>query len=648
MNVSGTLNIEGSVDKPVIITDQRDDNFGSPLDFNQDGTVTQNYGRYNHTFVNFNPGSAGTLQHLILKSNGYGVNITGASPVMRNVLFDNLGRGVAMTGVGSAPVIENSVFNNTTYPLETSMLCFPASLDGNTFSGTSYRGIKIPNETLNQNAVLSPRPFGALVNAPYIFENFVVDAELTIEPGVKCKFLDSRGMTVNRWLKAVGTAEQPVVFTSIRDDFYGGDTNADSVATTATGSLWNGITFADATIDADCILKNVIVKNAHEAITANNASPTIENVTFYSNRNAVQATGASNPVIRNCDFVGQSQRAINNVNQSFVIQAENCWWGSVDGPVVAASPSGSRQAISLSVNAQPVRTVGLNQPLIGDVSANGQLQAYDASLTLQAAVSLIELEPHQLLAADASGDGEISAFDALLILEYVAGLRPNVPAGLKAPANQSNAVLVIGSGELENQNELWLPIALNDVPASAGVDVVIAFNPALLKAEELRSSTQSNFMQSVRIDNAMGRIYIAAASTLAKSDEKWNEIRFSLRDAINGDFQTEIRAESFRVNEQVESLSSVPGTVAYRVPTGINEPGSSTYLQCYPNPAKDVLYLSGVEGNAEVSIYNVSGQKVLTSALQANRIDVGTLDAGVYYVAVQANGVQYRAKFLKY
>ncbi len=648
INVLGRLEVNGTVDKPVIITDQREDSYGSPLDFNQDGTVTQNYSRHNRTFISFNNSSEGDINHLILKSNGYGVSITGASPILKNILFDNLAYGVSMTGIESAPIIEDCIFNNTTYPLETSLLCFPASLAGNTFTGSSYKGIKIPAETLNQNASLCARPFGEMENAPYIFENFIVNAELTIEPGVKCKFLDSKNITVNRWMKAIGTTEKPIVFTSIRDDYYGGDTNADGTASSATGSHWNGIIFSDPSIDADCILQNVIIKNAYEAVTTNNASPTIDKVTFYTNRNAIHAVGASNPVISNCDFVGQSQRAVNNVNQSFNINATNCWWGSPEGPVIANGPSANRQAITESVNFEPFRDNGLNQPLIGDVSSNGIIQAYDASLVLQASVGSLTLEPHQVPAADVSGDGEITAYDATLILEYVAGLRTNVPGSLKSSSEESRSpTIIIDPIENNAGTDIFVSLNLSDLPTSVGVDLLLSFNPELLQAVEILPGDFEDFMQATRIDNDKGFIRIAASSINNNSKGTWNIVHFRVGENNAGNFQTNVSADLFRVNEKDETASAINGTILYMVPTGLDLQAEKGKLQCFPNPAKDVLYLSETIEGSIVYIYNAAGIQLKTLILNDNKINVSSLKSGIYFIGVEYKGSLQTTKFLK-
>jgi len=65
--------------------------------------------------------------------------------------------------------------------------------------------------------------------------------------------------------------------------------------------------------------------------------------------------------------------------------------------------------------------------IYGDVDGNGEVSAYDAALTAQAAVGLITLTAEQIQAADVSGEGEVSAYDAALIAQKAVGLINKFP-----------------------------------------------------------------------------------------------------------------------------------------------------------------------------------------------------------------------------
>jgi PKD repeat protein len=80
----------------------------------------------------------------------------------------------------------------------------------------------------------------------YHCANFLgVNAALTIEAGTIVKFDAQKGMLVTSpgTLTVNGTAVKPVIFTSIKDDFYGGDNNGDGAATVPQKGDWQFITF---------------------------------------------------------------------------------------------------------------------------------------------------------------------------------------------------------------------------------------------------------------------------------------------------------------------------------------------------------------------------------------------------------------------
>jgi hypothetical protein len=68
-------------------------------------------------------------------------------------------------------------------------------------------------------------------------------------------------------------------------------------------------------------------------------------------------------------------------------------------------------------------------------------------------------------------------------------------------------------------------------------------------------------------------------------------------------------------------------------------------IDLYPNPAKDIIRIEGLEGEHEISIYNAMGMKVKTMTLQGDaEINISELPAGLYLLRI---GSQRTLKFIK-
>ncbi len=75
------------------------------------------------------------------------------------------------------------------------------------------------------------------------------------------------------------------------------------------------------------------------------------------------------------------------------------------------------------------------------------------------------------------------------------------------------------------------------------------------------------------------------------------------------------------------------------VPTGIATAAETDLLNAFPNPATNMLYLSGnaVNGSFDVQLINMAGQVVLTET-NARELDLSSLPAGMYHVMIHTHG----------
>lgn len=83
-----------------------------------------------------------------------------------------------------------------------------------------------------------------MTTSPYIVSDNVVvpvGQTLVIDPGVILKFSPGKNLMVQGTLAASGAAQAPIVFTSLRDDSAGGDTNLDGSATLPAPGDWHSL-----------------------------------------------------------------------------------------------------------------------------------------------------------------------------------------------------------------------------------------------------------------------------------------------------------------------------------------------------------------------------------------------------------------------
>jgi len=252
-------------------------------------------------------------------------------------------------------------------------------------------------------------------DSPYLVQNHVVvRAPLTIEPGTVVKFSSGNpaDLTLQNDFYVKGTREEPVVFTSIRDDSYMGDNDDDHGYYKPRVGDWIGLNFnpyqdyalkiehAKIMYSAFGIsiyssnnhyknrtVKNCEMKNNGYGILVNNAEPVIENNLIANNQFGIGVNASSKVTkISNNSIFDNEFGAIgsNNANPSLgALDARYNWWGDKSGPNGPDNPNGKGNKVFGKVLFDPwIKEDPLQTPdpviiipgIIGSWEKNGKWQ----------------------------------------------------------------------------------------------------------------------------------------------------------------------------------------------------------------------------------------------------------------------------------
>lgn len=338
----------------------------------------------------------------------------GTSVTLASVTFEN-NRGYAVnandTGAMSTFILSTATFlGNGGVVLIAPQTIFQQS-GTLTAAGSPVLGVDVGSGSFSGARTWGP-------GLPYVlrFGLVGVSGSLTLTAGtiVKLKgpgMLSMGGEVVEtgQMLTALGTLANPVVFTSLADDSFGGDTNNDGAASSPQPGDWSGIDLgsgatlnlthaimryggAGGTFDSGWIVGAVpgqapasvaltsveissssgyglfinVPTTISGGLFAGNRGPaayfaggvsTITATSFLSNVEGIHVAGAGVSV-SGSSFVGNTNFGINaaSVGGFGPVQAANNWWGSPSGPMNASNPGGTGDVVSNNVVFTPFLT----------------------------------------------------------------------------------------------------------------------------------------------------------------------------------------------------------------------------------------------------------------------------------------------------
>ncbi|EKD76215.1 MAG: hypothetical protein ACD_43C00189G0002 [uncultured bacterium] len=342
-------------------------------------------------------------------SSDSGAYITSGSPILTNNTFSNSSCGVYITGTAT-PTLTTNTFTDNAYPIYLFNPNSGTSLSGNTGSANNVNGIMLVGST---NGDFELNMDNDLL---YILASLDISAgdTLTIVPGTVLKFdyasLGSYTASLqylrgDGTLIARGTVTEPIVFTSISDDSYGGDTNGDMAASSPSPGSWDYISLTGTASISHAIIQyggsyhswgpdyamvqigsdNVTITNStisdseYRGVQINATSPTITNTLINSHDShwftkAIYIDGGSPTITNNVitdnkygvmimndalptisgNTIDSNVNGLNAVSAISLITAENNWWGDASGPYHATSnPTGTGDTVSNNVDYSP-------------------------------------------------------------------------------------------------------------------------------------------------------------------------------------------------------------------------------------------------------------------------------------------------------
>jgi hypothetical protein len=342
-------------------------------------------------------GGYATLDHMIIRYGlRHGVYAEDTSLVVRNSsISDNRDAGLRLYGNKKylEPVIEYNDFSNNgsygVYLILNAGGIGNGNISGNTGSGNGLvNGIYFEGYITDRISQLDPN-----TDFPYVVWSITINtgAKLTLMPGTVLKFVappDDPGfgrgtgtLLVEGTLKAVGELSKPIIFTSYWDDSAGGDTNGDFGGTDpapgdwlgtiirsegsslfdytetryAGGGGWNVWSDGGEIIMSD----SGIYYSSGNGIGGRGTVRVSYSTIAYNEENGIQLSGPGE--VHWCEIIGNSGYGLVNYAGT-LMQADNNYWGSTDGPSYDESPcpyvtpTGSGSMINCPIDWDPFLT----------------------------------------------------------------------------------------------------------------------------------------------------------------------------------------------------------------------------------------------------------------------------------------------------
>ncbi|NOK57378.1 MAG: hypothetical protein GFH27_549309n113 [Chloroflexi bacterium AL-W] len=344
--VNGSLRVPGTADDPILFTSAQE---------------TPAPGQWNQIVFNA-VSSDNLLDYVTVEYAGYFApaidvrtdDLTISNSVVRN--NDQVGLQIN----DASPTISTTSFtNNTSHAIDLNGASFPVFSDLSA-SGNGFNGVVINGSTITNDYA-----WGEGISNYLMTSNVTVnpDTTLTVVPGTTVRvFGAATQLIVNGTLTAVGTADDPILFTSAQE--------------TPAPSQWKQIIFNPSSRNSSLEYVTVEYGGYFDPVIAiASTSVSIRKSTVARNGGDGIEVSAGSPVITNNNIVANADFGLRNTS-SGTVRATCNWWGAESGPTNAANPGGVGQRVSNNVIFDPWLTTEAPDDTCSSGSGGGGLVVY--------------------------------------------------------------------------------------------------------------------------------------------------------------------------------------------------------------------------------------------------------------------------------
>lgn len=278
--------------------------------------------------------------------------------------------------------------------------------------------------------------------------------------------------------------------------------------------------------------------------------------------------------------------------------------------------------------------------ILGDVSLNGSVSAYDGALLMQHLTLETNLSRPATVLAEVSGNGELGAQDVALILQRVVGKIDAFPIETGQTIAEAGVLMpsdLVDSGD----GYVYLNVEMQGVENLSSATLSLEYDRSHLELMEVQAGMDDCITGAKEPISGQSIAYLASSNEYSATSAKLMTLVF--REVAPRTEDVHITISRLVINDYTvlePSIDYVLSVVGQEESSGL--PDGYTLVRAFPNPfnAFTTIRLHLLQDNyANVTVYNNLGQRIavicdqrLGAGEHNFTFDAGHLASGIYMI----------------